>query len=167
MRHLIPVDVNVTEKSPYFRGVSRRLMTVSLAAVFLSACAATDQEVGMVLGSTAAGAAIGALGGAALDPTDRNRGATSGALGGAAIGAAVGYANVAQRRQDQYQRSNSYYYNPPPHLPGIIAGKGAWSRNSPMAMVASPPRRPAPPKVRRRATATTDHPLAHATQGSA
>ena len=123
MRHLIPVDVNVTEKSPYFRGVSRRLMTVSLAAVFLSACAATDQEVGMVLGSTAAGAAIGALGGAALDPTDRNRGATSGALGGAAIGAAVGYANVAQRRQDQYQRSNSHYYNPPPPPPRNYRGE--------------------------------------------
>jgi len=95
----------------------RHLIPVSLVVLILSACAATDQEVGMVLGSTAAGAAIGALGGAALDPSDRNRGATSGALGGAAVGATIGYANVAQQRQDQYQRSYPYYSNPPPPPP--------------------------------------------------
>ena len=95
----------------------RHLIPVRLVVLFLSACAATDQEVGMVLGSTAAGAAIGALGGAALDPSDRNRGATSGALGGAAVGATIGYANVAQQRQDQYQRSYTYYNNPPPPPP--------------------------------------------------
>ena len=94
-----------------------KVILVVLTTVLLVGCAATDQEVGTVLGSTAAGAAIGALGGAALDPWDRNRGATSGALAGAAIGGAIGYANVAQQRQDQYQRSYPYYNNPPPSPP--------------------------------------------------
>lgn len=95
----------------------RSLILVTLTTVCLSGCAATDQEVGTVLGSTAAGAAIGALGGAALDPWDRNRGATSGALAGAAVGGAIGYANVAQQRHDQYQPSYTYYNHPPPPPP--------------------------------------------------
>ncbi len=92
----------------------RTLLLLSLTSPLLLACAATDQEVGTVLGSTAAGAAIGALGGAALNPWDRNQGATSGALAGAAIGGAIGYANVAQQRQQQYQRPYTYYSNSPP-----------------------------------------------------
>lgn len=74
--------------------------------------------MGTVLGSAAAGAAIGALGGAALDPWDRNRGATSGALAGAAVGSAIGYANVAQQRQ-QYQRTYPYYSPSPPPSYGV------------------------------------------------
>ncbi len=96
----------------------RLLILISLASAFLASCAATDQEVGTVVGSTAAGAALGALGGAALDPWNRSRGATSGALAGAAVGGAIGYANVAQQRQQQYQRQSYPYYsdysNPPP-----------------------------------------------------
>ena len=69
-----------------------------------------------MLGGAAAGAAIGALGGAALDPWNRNRGATSGALAGAAVGSAIGFANVAQQRQ-QYQRPYPYYSSPPPPRP--------------------------------------------------
>jgi len=96
----------------------RLIILTSLASVFLASCAATDQEVGTVVGSTAAGAALGALGGAALDPWDRSRGATSGALAGAAIGGAIGYANVAQQRQQQYQQySYPYYASPPPSAP--------------------------------------------------
>ena len=95
----------------------RSLLLLCLASPLLVACAATDQEVVTVLGSTAAGAAIGALGGAALNPWDRNQGATSGALAGTAIGGAIGYANVAQQRQQQYQRPYPYYSNPPPPPP--------------------------------------------------
>ena len=94
----------------------RQPILMCLAFTVLSGCAATDQEVGTVLGSAAAGAAIGALGGAALDPWDRNRGATSGALAGAAVGSAIGYANVAQQRQ-QYQRSYPDYAPPPAPRP--------------------------------------------------
>jgi hypothetical protein len=86
----------------------RDSILICLLSLVLVGCAATDQEVGTVLGTTAAGAAIGALGGAALDPWDRNRGATSGALAGAAVGGAIGFANVAQQRQ-QYQPRYSYY----------------------------------------------------------
>ena len=91
----------------------RQTILISLAFTVLTGCAATDQEVGTVLGGAAAGAAIGALGGAALDPWNRNRGATSGALAGAAVGSALGYATVAQQRQ-QYQRTQPYYVPPPP-----------------------------------------------------
>lgn len=84
---------------------------ICLLATLLGGCAATDQEVGTVVGSSLAGAAIGALGGAALNPWDRNAGATSGALAGAAVGGAIGYANVAQERQNQYQYR--YYPNQP------------------------------------------------------
>lgn len=88
---------------------------ICLVATILWGCAATDQEVGTVVGSTLAGAAIGALGGAALNPWDRNMGATSGALAGAAVGSAIGYANVAQERQ--YQSQYRYYPSQPAPRP--------------------------------------------------
>lgn len=91
-----------------------KVFLVGLTTVLLVGCAATDQEAGMVLGSTAAGAGLGALWGAAMNPWNRNQGATSGALAGAAIGGAIGLANASQQRQVQYSHNYAYYTSTPP-----------------------------------------------------
>lgn len=88
---------------------SRQTLNLAIVIVLLSGCATTEDEVGTVVGSSAIGAGIGALAGAALNPWNRWRGAQSGALAGAAIGGVVGVSNVAQERQYQYSSQHAYY----------------------------------------------------------
>ena len=91
--------------------MKNRTMSLFVGALLLQGCI-TQTGAGTVLGSTAAGAAIGALGGAALGAPhnygygygypgyghypNRSDMAVTGALAGAAIGGAIGLAAVSQ-----------------------------------------------------------------------
>lgn len=82
---------------------------LAIIFVLLSGCAITEDEVGTVVGSSAIGAGIGALAGAALTPWNRWRGAQRGALAGAAIGGVVGVNNAVQARHYQYSTQQANY----------------------------------------------------------
>lgn len=105
--------------------MNKKLFVVAIlisVSFLLQGCVSTPEQAGTVTGGTLAGAAIGALAGAAIS-RDPWAGARRGALGGAAIGGLTGlYAANASKKRGYYNPSSSYYPsvgNIPPHCQSL------------------------------------------------
>lgn len=102
-RALQSIAINESDGGAQMRAGKLPRLFMLIAVVAPSGCVSL-QEAGTVAGSSAAGAVIGALGGAAVSEKGDGRradGAVRGALGGAALGSAAGLGMLREQRAQQ------------------------------------------------------------------